>query len=224
MHKVIIDLIPLIVCAAVVPLYSIAVLLLLQSQGGLFKAIAFVAGGIIVRLVQGILLGLVVGAACEASSEAGPRLIVSTLLLIAGILLLVTAFKQWRGQDDSDAPTPQWMITIVGLTAIKAVGAGALFVTIAVKQWVFTLSAIGVISEAGPGGIANVGAYLFYVIGTQSLVLVPILAYAVAPHQTAKPLKAAQAWLERHNRQIVIVMSLIVGAWFLFKGITGLIA
>jgi len=62
------------------------------------------------------------------------------------------------------------------------------------------------------------------VIGTQSLVLVPILAYAVAPHQTAKPLKAAQAWLERHNRQIVIVMSLIVGAWFLFKGITGLIA
>jgi hypothetical protein len=224
MHKVIIDLIPLIVGAAVVPLYSIAVLLLLQSKGGLFKAVAFVAGGVIVRLVQGILLGLVVGAACEASSEAGPRLIVSTLLLIAGILLLVTAFKQWRGQDDPDTPTPQWMTAIVGLTTIKAVGAGALFVMIAVKQWVFTLSAIGVISEVGPGGKANVGAYLIYVIGTQSLVLVPILVYAVAPHQTAKPLKATQAWLERHNRQIVIVMSLIVGAWFLFKGITGLIA
>ena len=224
MHKVIFDLIPLIVGAAVVPLYSIAVLLLLQSKGGLFKAVAFVTGGIIVRLVQGILLGLVVGAACEANSESGPRLIISTLLLIAGILLLVTAFKQWRWQDDPDAPTPQWMIAIVGLTAIKAVGAGALFVTIAFKQWVFTLSAIGVISEAGPGGKANIGAYLFYVLGTQSLVLVPILAYAVAPHQTAKSLKAAQTWLEGHNRPIVIVMSLIVGAWFLIKGITGLIA
>jgi hypothetical protein len=143
--------------------------------------------------------------------------------LIVGILLLVTALKQWRKQDDPDAPTPQWMSTMMGLSGLKAVGAGALFVTIAVKQWVFTLSAIGVIGEAGPGGAANVGAYLIFVLATQTLVLVPILAYAVAPHQAAKPLKAAQAWLERYNRAIVIVMSLILGAWFLFKGTTGLI-
>jgi transcriptional regulator GlxA family with amidase domain len=52
--------------------------------------------------------------------------------------------------------------------------------------------------------------------------MTPILVYAAAPHQSAKPLKAAQAWLERHNRRIVIVMSLFFGAWFLFKGITGL--
>ncbi|WP_168207112.1 GAP family protein [Lacipirellula limnantheis] len=100
---------------------------------------------------------------------------------------------------------------------------GALFVTIAVKQWVFTLSAISVIGEAGSGGKANVGVYLFYVLATQTLAMTPILVYAAAPHQSAKPLKAAQAWLERHNRRIVIVTSLIFGAWFLFKGITGLI-
>jgi hypothetical protein len=223
LRDVIVNLLPLIVGAAVVPLYSIAVLLLLQSKGGLLKAFAFVAGSVTVRLVQGILLGLVIGPACMANSEPGPRLIVSTLLLIVGILLLITALRQWRKQDDPDAPTPQWMSAIGGLSAPKAVGAGALFPIIAVKQWVFTLSAIGVIGEVGPGGVADVGAYLFFVLATQTLVLAPILAFAVAPHRTAKPLQATQAWLERNNRAIVIVMSLVLGVWFLFKGITGLI-
>jgi hypothetical protein len=223
MGDVIVNLLLLIVGATVVPLYYIVVLFLLQSKGGLLKAIAFMAGGITVRLVQGILFGLVFGAACEAYPEASPRLIVSTLLLIVGLLLLVTAFQQWRKQVDPDAPPPQWMTAIRGLSALKAVGAGALSVTLAVKQWVFTLSAIGIIGEAGLGGAANVGLYLFYVLATQTLVLAPILAYAVAPQQSAKPLKAAQTWLERYNRAIMIVVSLIFGVWFLFKGITGLI-
>jgi hypothetical protein len=222
MRYVIVELLPLIVGAAVVPLYSIAVVLLLQSEGGLLKASAFVSGGVIVRLVQGILFGLVIGEACKANREPGPRLIVSTLLLVVGILLLVTAFKQWRKEDDPDAPTPHWMSAIGGLSALKTVGAGALFPIIAVKQWIFTLSAIGVIVEVGAGGAADVGAYLFFVLATQTLVLAPILAFAVAPHRTAKPLQATQIWLERNNRAIVIVMSLILGVWFLFKGITGL--
>ena len=59
------------------------------------------------------------------------------------------------------------MTAISDLSAVKAVGAGTLFVTIAIKQWVFTLSAIGVISEAGLGGAANIGLYLFYVLATR---------------------------------------------------------
>ena len=222
MGYLIVDLLPLIVAAMVVPLYCVAVLLLLQSKGGLLKAIALVAGGVSVRLVQGILFGLVIGIACQENSEPGPKLIVSTLLLIVGILLLVTAFKQWQKQDDPDAPAPQWMTAISRFSVLKAVGAGALFPLIAVKQWVFTLSAIGVIGEAGLGRKASVGAYLLFVIATQTLVLAPILAYALAPHWTAKPLEATRTWLERNNRAILIVMSLVIGAWFLFKGITGL--
>jgi hypothetical protein len=223
MSYVIVDLLPLIVGAAVVPLYSIAVLLLLQSKGGLLKAIAFLSGGVAVRLVQGILFGLVIGVACQANSEPGPKLIVSTLLLVVGILLLVTALKQWRKQDDADTPTPQWMTAIRGFSALGAAGAGAVFPLIAAKQWVFTLSAIGIIGEAGLSRTASIGAYLLFVLATQTLGLAPILTYVVAPHRIAKPLEATRAWLERNNRAIVMVMSLIIGVWFLFKGITGLI-
>jgi hypothetical protein len=223
MGDAIVDLLPLMTAAAIVPLYSIAVLLLLQqSQGGLLKAIAFVSGGVSVRLVQGILFGLVIGVACQANSEPGPKLIVSTLLLIIGILLLVTAFSQWRQQDGTD--TPQWMIAIRGVSALGAMGAGAIFPLLAVSQWVFTLSAIGVIGEAALSAKVSVGVYLVFVLASQTFGLAPIVAYAVAPHRIGKPLQATQAWLERNNQGIVIVVSLIIGAWFLFKGIRGLIA
>ena len=205
------------------PFYPIVVLVLLQSQDGLVKALAFVAGNIAVRLAQGVLFGLIFGVALAASSEDGQRLGVSTLLLIVGILLLITAVKKWQKADDPDAP-PQWMSAISDLSAAKAVGAGTLFVTIAVKQWVFTLSAIGVVSEAGLGEAANTGLYLFYVLATQTLVLTPILAYAVAPQRAAGPLKAAQSWLERRNRTIVVTVSLVFGVWFLYKGVSGLIS
>ncbi len=78
------------------PFYPIVVLVLLQGQGGLVKALAFVAGNIAVRLAQGVLFGIIFGVALAANSEYGQRLGVSTLLLIVGILLLITAVKKWQ--------------------------------------------------------------------------------------------------------------------------------
>jgi len=222
-NDVLFQLLPVILVATLVPLYPIVVLLMLQSQDGLRKAIAFVFGAIAVRMVQGILFGLVFAAATEAYPEYSPQLIASTLLLVVGILLLITAYKKWRKQQDPDEPPPQWMTTVSGLSALRAVAAGALFVAIAVKQWVFTLTAIDVIEGAALGAAASVAVYLIYTLATQVLVLLPILAYAVAPQQSAKPLKAAQAWLEQNNRVIMIAASLVFGVYFLYKGIGGLI-
>ena len=75
---------------------------------------------------QGILFWTCLRVACEAYSEADPKLIVSTLLLITGILLLVTAFRQRQEPNDPDAPPPQWISTIAGLSMLKAVGEGTL--------------------------------------------------------------------------------------------------
>jgi Sap, sulfolipid-1-addressing protein len=221
--EVLLGLLPLIVGAAVVPIWIIMVLFLLRSKGGLLEAAAFAAGAIIVRLAQGILFGYVFGKSAEASGDIGSSVILSTLLSVVGILMLITAFKQWRKEDDPDAPPPKWMATIGGLSAAKALGIGALLVAIAAKQWVFTLSAIGIIGQAQMSQAENVIAFLFYVLAASSLVLTPIVVYAVAPTQSAKTLDVAQGWLERHNQVIVIVIaiSLIFGLLFLWKGIAG---
>lgn len=223
MSEIIVNLLPVIAGASLVPIYPIVVLLLLQSEGGLGKATAFVAGSLTVRIVQGIAFGFFLGAARRGDSADGPGPVVATLLLTVGILLLVTAFKKWQKEEDPDAPPPQWMAAISGFSVLKAMGAGALYVVIAVKQWVFTLAAIGIIGEAELSMAANTAFYLSYTLATQILVLVPIGMYAVAPQRAAQPLAATEAWLERHNRVIGMIVSLIFGAWFSFKGITGLI-
>ena len=115
------------------------------------------------------------------------------------------------------------MVALGRLSPLKAVGAGALFTAVAIKQWVFTLTALDLIQGAALTVVASAGLYLFFMLATQTLVLLPILVYAVAPQRSAKPLAAAQAWLERNNRPIVIGVSLVFGLWFLVKGVVGLI-
>mgnify|MGYP001417927210 CR=1 FL=1 len=222
MSAVLLELLPVIVGAAIVPLYPIIVLLLLQTTGGLGKAVAFFAGVVATRLAQGVLFGLIMGTAMAANGEEGQGLITSTLLLIIGLLLLIAAFKKWRKEEDADEPPPKWMAGIGNLTGLRAFGAGALYVVVAVKQWVFTLTAISIISEASLGQSMSVGLYLIFVLLTQALVLPPIVFFALTPERAAQPLQAAQGWLNRHNRVIAITVSLIFGLWFSYQGITGL--
>ena len=223
MATVLIELLPLVIGAAVLPLWVIVSLLLLRGEGGVPKAAAFAGGAMTVRLVQGVLFGFVFGAAADASGEGGPRLIASTLLLVVGILLLVTAARSWRTAYDPDSPPPAWMSTLGAFSAVKAFGIGALMMSIAAKQWVFTLSAIAVIDEAPLVKAGGVLAYLFFVVAAHSLVLAPIVAAAVAPARSAAMLEAMRGWLERNNRVITLTVSSIFGAWFVWKGITKLL-
>ena len=157
------------------------------------------------------------------SGESGSNLITSTLLLVVGILMLISAVRKWRKEEDPDAPPPKWMAALSGLSALQAFGMGALLMALSIKQWVFTLSAIAVIEQGQLSLAGNVLTYLFFVLAAQSLVLAPILVSAVAPVQAAKLLDAIQGWLERNNRAIIIAASSIFGVWFLWKGIAGLI-
>lgn len=224
MATLFVDLIPLILGATLAPIYPIIVLLLLQSERGLGKAIAFVIGAVVVRLAQGVIFGVVFGPAVEAETAAGLQVIGPTLLTVVGILLLVAGVKKWRKEEDGEESEPGWMSKLADLTVLKAAGGGILLILIGVKQWVFTLSAIAVIEEAQPGLTVGVVAYLLFVAATQMLAMLPIVAFAVAPQKSAKPLAATQGWLQRHNRVIVIAVSLIFGVWFLFDGVSSLLA
>jgi hypothetical protein len=216
------ELIPLSVGAAVLPAWIVVVLFLLRD-GGVRIATAFVAGAITIRLVQGVVFGLVVRAPAESNGKHNAGLIASTLLLAVGIVMLVAAAKHWRKDDDLDSLPRKWIETFRGLSAIKAFGMGALFLAIAVKQWIFTLSALAVIEQSPLNPAGSVLAYVLFVLAAQSLLVAPIIVCVAAPAQSGRLLDATQHWLLRHNRPIVVVFSTILGAWFLWKGTTGLI-
>lgn len=215
------DLLPVIVASAVLPAWIIITLLLLRGVGGVAKAAGFAAGAILARSLVIFLFHFVFGTAANQDDSGN---IASTLLTVVGILLLVLAYKKWRKEEDPDAPPPKWMTMMDGMKPIKALGFGALLMLIAVKQWVFTLTAIAIVEGAKLGTAETVLAFAVFVLGSMSLVLLPILLSAIAPKQSTQILGTAMGFLERYNRPITIAVSLIFGLWFLFKGVTGLMS
>jgi hypothetical protein len=220
--SVLLDLLPLMIGAAVAPISIIVVLLLLSNQGGVLKGAAFIGGIIAVRLTQGIVFGYIFTSNPAATSETGGNLIVSTLLMVIAVLMLITAFKKWDKGEDPDAPPPKWLAALGGLSVPKAFGMGAALIALSAKQWVFTLSAISVIGKAQLTPPIGDGLFLVYVLAAQAFGLIAVIAVAVMPRLAGKAVAHAREWLERNNRQIMVAFSLIFGLFFLFKGITGL--
>jgi threonine/homoserine/homoserine lactone efflux protein len=141
-----------------------------------------------------------------------------------GILLYITAVKQWQQADDPDGPPPKWMSMMRDLSIVKAFGVGVLLNVIAAKMWVFTLGTVSIIQEAEMGAVTGSFIFLVYILGAELLLLIPLLAYGVAPTQSASTLEAAGNWLEKNNRLIVITVSLIFGTLFLWNGISRLVS
>jgi hypothetical protein len=222
MAAVLVELVPLILGAMLAPVWVIIVLLLLASPPGLPKAGAFVLGITLTRLAQGLIFSILFSAASDADDGKSP--IVSILLLLVGILLLVTAVRKWRKEEDPDDPPPQWMSSIEQTSPLKALGLGALLIAIGPKMWVFTLSALGIISASELGLAGGLAVYLAYVVLAQSLLLIAILIVALAPKASTAILQRALNWLKAYNRPISITVALIFGVYFTWDGAMGLLS
>jgi len=109
MSTVIVELLPMILGAALTPIEITIVLLMLASRRGLAKAAAFVLGVTVVRLLQGVLFGIVFGASPDATAEdGGMSPVTSTLLLVVGILCRVAlAFRQCKYRKSFHS-APRW--------------------------------------------------------------------------------------------------------------------
>lgn len=223
MGRVLIQLLPLVIASVIMPTWAVLVLYILRSERGLVAAIAFLGGVTLTRLLQGVIFGTMLGAyevVHHSHNLAGT--IVSTLLLVIGILMWGTALKQLFRQDDDDLASPLSKVLdmISAITPLRALALGMLLVVTSSPAWIFTLTALGIISQGGLTIAQSVVAFLLYVLGTQLLLVAPIL---VSTRSLAWFDVAAQ-WVEEHHRPIVVAVFLVVGSLFLWRGGTGLIS
>lgn len=222
MTSVLINLLPLIIASAIYPVGLILNTVLLMGENGIAKSAAFISGVTTARLIQGVLFGLVFAAATTAEGDSStPSLIGSTLMLVIGLVLIITAVKTYRNEPDPDAPPKGLTLDSVKPAKVFLIGAG--WVMVAVTLWLFTLEALAMIYEANLAPTENVIAYLVYALGCVLLMLIPLLMCVVAPEPSKAVLGKVRAWMDKHNRAITIVISSVFGALFLYKGITGLL-
>lgn len=226
METLLVSLLPYIIGSAVVPLQIIIGLFLLKSpKHGLLKAIAYVSGMTVTRLLQGLVFSWVLsGSAALTEGDGGKNPVISTLLLVLGILLLIAAYKKWRGENDPDDPPPKWLTMIDSTTPLKAFGIGLGLPLIGAKLWVFTLGALTTIAAAQLGQPASTIAYLLFILLAESFMLLPILIRLLIPERSKFLLTQLSVWLSRNNRPISIAVSLVFGLLFLHAGIRGLIS
>jgi threonine/homoserine/homoserine lactone efflux protein len=215
-------LVPLVIGTALVPVPLVLTALLLRGPVGRGRvaALAFVAGMMTVRIVQGLLFGVLLAGIVAGGGSRGP--VVYGGLVVMALVFLVSGARKALGAPDEDAPPPRWVSMLDGVGAAKAFGLGFLVLAIGVKHWVFTLGAIAAIGEASMGPGASAGTFLAFVVVAHSLQLALLAVAFLAPARADTLLARFSAALERHGRALLAGVSLVFGAWFLLKGLTGL--
>ena len=215
-------LLPLMIGSAVLPIQLAITVLLLQAEGGRRTAAAWVGGMTVVRLLQGVVFGLVIGIGVAGEETSGPSLIVSTLLLVVAIGFYITAAKKLVAGPDEDAPPPRWMSMVESIDPTRAFLLGAAWVGISPKLWAFTLAGIAAVAYAELGAASAIVTFLVFVVGAQAIHLGLLALTIVVPDRSVALLARASGGLERHGPTIMIALSLVFGTFFLVKALAGL--
>jgi hypothetical protein len=215
-------LLPLVIGSAVVPTQIVVTGVLLRSSRG--KAVAWIAGMAGLRVLQGVLFGLVFAEArSHATSAGGPRILTSGLLLAIAVLFYATALRQAiAGEDAAAAPAPQWLSRVESMPGVAAFGAGAAYVALSPEKWVFTLTAIGAIADAALGLWASVLNFAAFVALTVSTGLGVFGFATLDPERAAAVSARVGRWFERRARVVTAVLGAVFGTWFLLKALSAL--
>lgn len=211
---------PLALGVAISPIPIIAAILMLLSPKAKGTNVGFLLGwvlGIIVALAVFILLASVIP---EADPDAS-KPIAGTIKLLLGVLLLLLAFRQWRGRPKAgeEPKLPAWMSAIDQMNAGRGFLLGFALAAVNPKNLLLAASAGVEIGTAGLDLGATVVVALVFVLIAAITVLGPVVAYLVASARLAGPLESLRVWLVHNNATIMTVLLLVIGVAVIGKGI-----
>jgi threonine/homoserine/homoserine lactone efflux protein len=216
------NVLPLAVAVAVFPVPVIAAVLVLGSERGTAKGLAFV-GAWCAGLAAVGAIALVLAGVADASEAGEPATWVDVLLLGVGLLLVALAVKQWRGRPGAgdETPVPGWMRTIGDFTIAKAGGAGFALSALNPKNVLLTVAAAAEIAEVGLPAGQQVAVLLGFVLFASAGVLTPLVLSLALGERSREPLDQVRAWMARHNAAIMAVLFLLIGAKLVGDAVSG---
>ena len=217
------NVLPLAVAIAIFPIPIIAAVLVVGSERGRTKGVAFVlawAAGLAAVAVA----VLVVAGAADASEEGEPATWVSVLLLVLGVALVALAVKQWRGRPDAgeEAPTPAWMRAVGDFTPAKAAGAGFALSGLNPKNVLLSVAAAAEIAEVGLPAGQQAAVLAVFVVVASAGVLTPLALTLALGDRAREFLDALRGWMARHNAVIMAGLFVLIGVKLIADGVAGL--
>jgi hypothetical protein len=199
--------------AALYPVGLLAVSLLLASEKPMSLGLSFYAGAVTTLFLVGTVL-IVVFHGAGANSSAGAR---GGFRLGVGTAMLVVAWVLSRRPPKKREPNtaPSWQVRL------RAAKPGTVFVTGAILyspsgSYLGAVTQIATSSGGWPAELQLVVVIAIVLVTVE----VPLLAYALRPEATARILRRVEAWVNRHGRQALITVLVVVGGYLFIDGLT----
>lgn len=193
--------------------------LLLDARRGHGVVWAYVlawSGAISVVLIA-LLAGL--GAIFESGSDSA-HMAVSWVELAIGLVLVGFGVKRLLQQQGEETPaeTPRWLRAIENISYPAAFLLGVYSAT-----YPLVIAAAGEILQADTSSAETAAlVVLFIVLGSSSVAAVAALG-TFAPRRSAAFLNRLRAWVTTHNRAVITVILLALGALLAARGLEGLL-
>jgi hypothetical protein len=195
------------------PVGLLAVSLLLASDRPLRLGLSFYAGAVTTLFTVGVVVITVMhgaGANHSGNTRGGFRMGVGAAMLVAAwVLSRPTRRRRVANQE------PAWRARLRGAQPLPIFFAGALLYSPSGSY----LGAMTQIATT-PGGWPWVTQLIVVIAVVLLTVEVPLLAYAWRPEPTAKLLRRADGWIDRHGRQALIYVLVVIGTYLFVDGIS----
>ena len=217
------DIIPLALAAAVYPPLLAGIIILLARDKPVAMLAAFMAGGMLVTFVLGLLIVFVLGDWLSNKSQNSASPVVD---IVIGVLSLVAAFvlhrrirERERGvvrapKKPKDGPSRTQLMLNEG-TPWAAFAAGLILNL----PGIWYLDALKDIAQSNPSTSAVVVEILVFIVIMFVLAELPLIGYLVAPEATQRRVAAFQAGMSKHGRTVGMWAAALIGAYLLIKGI-----
>jgi hypothetical protein len=217
------DIIPLALAAAVYPPLLAGIIILLARDKPVAMLAAFMAGGMLVTFVLGLLIVFVLGDWLSNRSQNSTSpivdIVVGVLSLVGAVVLHRRIRERERGvvrasKKQKDGPSRTQLMLNEG-TPWAAFAAGLILNL----PGIWYLDALKDIAQSNPSTTTVIVEILVFIVIMFSLAELPLIGYLVAPEATQLRVASFQAWMSRNGRTVGMWAAALIGAYLLIKGI-----
>ncbi|MFF7296676.1 GAP family protein [Streptomyces sp. NPDC008265] len=199
------------------PLHNSAFILLLSSRRGTRQGLAFLLSWL-ADLVAVIACVMLLTGGQPPARNSTPSTVAIAAKLAIGVALVLYGAHRHRRPPRPHGP-PRWAARVDNASPATAAGLAWLL-----QPWALVGAGAAIAVDADLSTLTDWLALTGYcLLATLSLILMEIYALR-APEAAGARLNALRSWLERHQEQLIVTLSLLAGLWLTARSTYELIA
>jgi hypothetical protein len=208
----ILDLVLIALAITLQPLPLVAFILILSSDGGLRRGLAFLLGWML-SLVAVIAIAVGVTGGKPLLPHSAPSTAALAVKLAIGVFLVGWGIHH-RTKIGQPVNEPKWMARLDGISLPVAAGFGVFL-----QAWPLVFAGAVTVLEAHVSNAGEIAALVGFCLLASSTLLVIELHAAFSPEAARRRLGSIRRWINSHRDQAIVVISLLLGFWLMGKSI-----